>query len=471
MSTRPTTLADLTAAELTAGYRAGDFSPVEATEAALERVEERDGALNAFVLVDAEAALASARESAQRYQDGTPRGPGDGVPTSMKDVFLTKGWPTLRGSRLIPEDGPWEVDAPAVARLREAGAVLFGKTTTPEFAWKGTTDSPRYGATGSPYDPSTHAGGSSGGAAAAVGAGMGPWTVGTDAGGSVRIPAAFTGTFALKPTAGLVPMYPTPPYGTLAHAGPMTRTVTDAALLMDIITGYDPRDWCALPTPQTSFVERLGDGVAGLRIAFSRNLGYGTNEPEVERLVEQAVQVLAQAGAEVEEVDPPITDPIEDFHVLWFTAAAKVLEPYGQEALDIVDPALRRGIEEHRGDTVMQELAATALRQAMGAAMGEFHQNYDLLLTPTMPITSFTTERQSPEGWHSDLWTSWTPYTYPFNMTQQPAASVPCGLTEAGLPVGLQIVGRRHDDARVLRAARAYEVASGEQFTRPPQLG
>ncbi|NLS09190.1 amidase [Nesterenkonia sp. MY13] len=463
-----TDLAELTAVELLEGYSEGSFTPVDATEAALDRIEQRDGDLNAFVLVDRKVALSMAEESAKRWKNGETLGPGDGVPTSIKDLLLTKDWPTLRGSKLIEETGPWPDDAPAVARLRETGAVFLGKTTTPEFAWKGVTDCLRHGETTNPWNSSRHAGGSSGGAAAAVGSGMGPWSVGTDGGGSVRIPASFTGTVALKPTYGTVPLYPSSPFGTLAHGGPMTRTVKDTALLLDIIAGFDSRDWSALPTQTRSFTEGIEDGIEGLRIAYSPNLGFGKNDPEVQRLVDEAVKVLEDQGAIVEQVDPQISDPIEAFHVLWFTGAAKVLEAYGDNALENIDPGLRKGIEKYQDASALDYLSANAVRMDMGLIMGAFHEKYDLLVTPTMPITAFDCKRQVPEGWDGDIWTSWTPYTYPFNMTQQPAASVPCGVSKTdGLPVGLQFVGARTQDRLVLRGARAYEKASGEPFARP----
>ncbi|MEP9384799.1 amidase [Nocardioides sp. KR10-350] len=462
-----TGLAELTATELVAGYEAGEFTPVEATRAVLDAVAARDEAVNAFVLVDEERALASAAESAARWQRGEQRGRADGVPTSVKDIFYTVGWPTLRGTHLIDERGPWQVDAPAVARLREAGAVLFGKTTTPEFAWKGVTDSARFGSTGNPWDTAMTSGGSSGGSATAVGLGMGPWSIGSDGGGSVRIPASFTGTVTIKPTYGLIPWWPASPFGTLSHAGPMTRTVTDTAVLLDVMTRFDARDWAAMPTPTRSFLDGLEDGVSGLRVAYSPTLGYARNDPEVERLVRAAVDLLAEAGARVEEVDPGFADPVEAFHVLWFNGAARVLAGYPEEALGQVDPGLVEGIERWGHGSAADYLGATEVRMAMGETMGRFHETYDVLVTPTMPITAFERGRPAPDGWPSQLWTSWTPYTFPFNMTQQPAASVPCGLTEAGLPVGLQLVGARHRDALVLRAARAYERASGERFARP----
>ncbi|MGV0644693.1 amidase [Mycolicibacterium sp. XJ2546] len=461
-----------TAAELVQGYRSKAISPVEATRDALAAIESHDAAVNAFVLVDAEGALAAAKASEARWHGGEPLGPGDGVPTSIKDALWTRGWPTLRGSWLIDAAGPWDEDAPSVARLRETGAVLLGKTTTPEYSWKGVTDSPRYGATGNPWDPTKTAGGSSGGSAAAVALGMGVWSVGTDAGGSVRIPAAFTGTVALKPTYGLIPAYPPSPFGTLAHPGPMTRTVSDTAALMDVITGFDARDWAAMPTPAESFLVGLDDGVASLRVAFSPNLGFVRNDPEVDAAVRAAVSVLADAGARVEEVDPGFADPLDAFQVLWFSGEAKVLQGYG--ALDDtwaqrVDPGLRRTAAIGAKFSASEYLDAMAVRMRLGELMGRFHQSYDVLVTPTLPLPAFTTGADVPDGWPSPDWASWTPYTYPFNMTQQPALSVPCGFTSAGLPVGLQIVGRRHADALVLRVGRAYEAAT-DWHRRTPEL-
>jgi aspartyl-tRNA(Asn)/glutamyl-tRNA(Gln) amidotransferase subunit A len=448
------------AVELVDGYRRKTLSPVEVTQAALDAIEAHDHRVNAFVLVDPEGALAAAKQSEARWNSGEPLGPGDGVPTSIKDALWTRGWPTLRGSALIDAAGPWEEDAPSVARLRETGAVLLGKTTTPEYSWKGVTDSVRHGATGNPWDPTKTSGGSSGGSATAVGLGMGPWSVGTDGGGSVRIPAAFTGTVALKPTYGLIPLYPPSPFGTLSHAGPMTRSVRDAAALLDVLGGFDARDWSAMPTPTASFLHGLDAGVAGLRVGFSPDLGFVRNDPDVTAAVRAAVDVLAGLGAEVDEIDPGFADPVEAFHVLWFSGEAKVLEPYGDSIDERVDAGLRRTAAIGATYSASDYLDATAVRMQLGSQMGRFHQNYDVLVTPTLPLAAFPVGRDVPDGWHSPDWTSWTPYTYPFNLTQQPALSVPCGFTSAGLPVGLQIVGARHADALVLRVGRAYESAT-----------
>ncbi|MCI2417225.1 amidase [Saccharopolyspora sp. K220] len=463
-----TTAADLTATELLASYAAGELSPVEATEAALRRIDDADAAVNAYCLVDADRALEQARASEQRWQRGEPAGRLDGVPTSIKDIFLTRHWPTLRGSRTTDPHQQWTVDAPAVARLREHNAVFVGKTTTPELAWKGVTDSPLHGITRNPWDPSRTSGGSSGGAAAAVALGMAPLAIGTDGGGSVRIPAAFCGIVALKATYGRVPHYPASPYGTLAHAGPMTTTVTETALILDVLSEPDSRDWSALEPPSASFLDGLDTGVRGLRIAVSVDLGFDTSvDPEVSRAVTAAAQVFEELGAIVEHVDPGISDPIEDFHVLWFAGAAKSVEHLTAEQREQLDPGLHEICRQGLTYSAQDYLEATNTRMLLGQRMGAFHQTYDLLLTPTVPIPAFEAGREVPSGSANPRWTSWTPFTYPFNMTQQPAASVPCGHTTDGLPIGLQIIGPRHADAKVLRAARAYEQAHPWHRPRP----
>lgn len=460
--------ADLTAAELLAAYRSGELSPVEATQAVLDRIARLDSAVNAFCLVDADGALAAARASEERWRRGEQQGRIDGVPVSVKDLFFTSGHPTLRGSYSIDPAGPWDVDAPAVARVRAHGGVIVGKTTTPELGWKGVTDSPLTGATGNPWDPSRTSGGSSGGSAAAVALGMGPLSLGTDGGGSVRIPAAFTGTTTIKPTYGRAPLYPASPFGTLAHAGPMTRTAADAALLLDVMSEPDPRDPWAL-APASSTLDRLGDTMAGLRIAVSPALGYAQVDPGVAAAFEAAVEVLASLGARVEEADPGFADPISAFETLWFAGAAKSIEHLDAGQRARMDPGLVAVAEQGARAGALDYLGAMAVRNELGILMGEFHSRYDLLLTPTLPIPAFDRGVEVPAGWPRERWTTWTPFTYPFNMTQQPAASVPCGFAD-GLPVGLQIVGARHADGAVLAAAHAYQQVTDWHLRRPPML-
>jgi aspartyl-tRNA(Asn)/glutamyl-tRNA(Gln) amidotransferase subunit A len=465
--------ADLTATELLAAYRAGDLSPVEACDAVLDRIAEVNPVLNAYHLVAADSARELAAESAARWAKGEPVGLLDGVPVSIKDVLFTEGWPTLRGSRAIDADQPWPEDSPAVARLREHGAVPVGKTTTPELAWKAVTDSPLTGVTRNPWDPALTPGGSSGGAAAAVAAGMAPIALGTDGGGSVRIPAAFTGTVTLKPTYGLVPHYPASAFGTLSHTGPITRTVADAALMLDVITGPDPRDWSALPSPARPFT---GDttGPAGLRVAYSPTLGFASAasvlHPEVADAVARAAALFESLGARVEAVDPPISDPVAEFHVLWFAGAATSVAGLPADRHAGLDPGLAEIAAAGARMSAVDYLTATNRRITLGQAMGRFHRDYDLLLTPTVPIPAFEAGREVPADWPAPRWTSWTPFTYPFNMTQQPAASVPCGFTSTGLPIGLQIVGARHADALVLAACRAFEQAQPWWRRRPALL-
>jgi aspartyl-tRNA(Asn)/glutamyl-tRNA(Gln) amidotransferase subunit A len=452
-------LALLTATALVEGYREGSLSPVAATEAALARIDAHNPGLNAFNLVDREGALAAAAESEKRWGLGVPRGRLDGVPTSVKDIVLAAGWPTLRGSLAVDPDQDWSEDSPAVARLREHGAVLLGRTTTPEFGWKGVTDSPLTGITRNPWDLSKTPGGSSGGAAAAVATGMGALAIGTDGGGSIRIPAGFTGIVGHKATFGRVPAYPPSPFGSLSHVGPMTRSVADAALMLTVLAEGDPRDGLALRPDGTDYTSGLDHGVEGLRIAFSPTLGGFRVEPAVAGLVAAAARRFADLGATVEEADPDIPDCGPIFMTHWFAAAADLLGSLSEAQRAKLDPGLLEVAAIGAEYGLLDYLSAARQRMAVASTMGCFHQDYDLLLTPTLPLTAFEAGRDFPFDGDGKAWVGWTPFTYPFNLTGQPAISVPCGLAPDGLPVGLQIVGARYADSLVLRAAYAFEQA------------
>jgi aspartyl-tRNA(Asn)/glutamyl-tRNA(Gln) amidotransferase subunit A len=445
-------LCSLTAIELLHLYRTRKASPVEATRAALDRIAKLNPVLNAFCLVDEKAALASARASEARWKKGEPVGLVDGVPTSIKDLLLTRGWPTLRGSKTIDAKGPWNDDAPATARLREHGAVLLGKTTTPEFGWKGVTDSPLTGITRNPWNPEKTPGGSSGGAAVAVATGMGAAAVGTDGGGSIRIPASFTGVFGIKPSFGRVPAWPLSPFGTVAHVGPMTREVTDAALMLNVLALPDARDWHSLPYEPRDYRAGIDAGVQDLRIAYSSNLGYAEVDAEVAALVREAVGVFGELGARVEEKHPGFENAGPVFQAHWFAGAAALIRAVKDKKL--VDPGLLEVAEQGSKITLAQFQDAQAKRGALGVHMNLFHREHDLLVTPTLAVPAFDVGQESPI---KGRWTDWTPFSYPFNLTGQPAASIPCGFTKGGLPVGLHIVGPRFADALVLRAARAFE--------------
>ena len=450
-------LCALSATDLVRAYSKKQLSPVEVARAVLKRIEKLNSLLNAFCLVDERQAVASARQSEQRWVKGAPQGLLDGVPVSIKDLLLTRGWPTLRGSKTIDPKGPWNDDAPVVARLREHGAVLLGKTTTPEFGWKGVTDSPLTGITRNPWNPKMTPGGSSGGGAAALAAGMGPLAVGTDGGGSIRIPCAFTGLFGLKPSFGRVPAWPLSPMGTVAHVGPMTRTVTDAALMLNVLSLPDARDWHALPYDARDYRVGLDEGVKGLRIAYSADLGYAKVDPEIASIVKKAVTKFKDLGAHVENKDPGFEDCGPLFAAHWFPGAAFVVRNTPAHKRASMDKGLLQTARLGERVTTAQYMDAVQRRGALGLQMNRFHESWDLLVTPTLPLAAFEAGQDVSNVLKEKRWTDWTPFSYPFNLTQQPAATIPCGLTRKGLPVGLHIVGPRYADALVLRAARAFE--------------
>ncbi|PUE46495.1 amidase [Limnohabitans sp. 2KL-1] len=462
MTDHTTDLTQAPAHELLALYRSGQASPVDVTKAVLQRIVRVNPQINAFCLVDEQAALASARASESRWQahrqQGSPVGALDGVPTSIKDLILTQGWPTLRGSRTIDPNQAWEVDAPATARLREAGAVLLGKTTTPEFGCKGETNSPATGITRNPWNLNRTPGGSSGGTAAAVAAGLGPLSVGTDGAGSVRIPAAFCGNVGLKPSFGRVPAYPLSPFGSVAHLGPHTMSVRDAALMTNVLKQPDARDWTSLPPDATDYTVGLEDGVRGLRIAYSPTLGYARNvHPEIAESVATAVKQLETLGAHVEQVDPGFEDPLEITTGLWFLGAYTVWSGLTAEQQALADPDFRAEAAMGAQMSALQVQQLNQRRGVLGSHMRQFMRRYDLLVTPAVAIPAFEARSAGAVPMNPESMLGWTPFSYPFNLTQQPAISVPCGLTRGGLPMGLQIVGPMFGDALVLRAARAYE--------------
>ena len=462
----PANLADAPAHLLARLFASGDASPVEACRAVLARIERFNPEFKAFVRVDAEGALGAARASEARWRDKSALGPLDGVPVSIKDLILTKGLPTLRGSFTINEDQPWDVDAPVAARLREAGAVLLGKTATPEFGCKGETNSPRSGFTRNPWNPARTPGGSSGGAAAAVALGMGPIAVGTDGAGSVRIPAAFCGNFGLKPSFGRVPAYPLSPMGTVAHLGPHTMDVRDAALAMNVMKRPDAHDWTSLPPNDDDYTAVLGQGFTGLRIAWSPRLGYAQVHPEVAASVRAAVQSLQDAGARVEEVDPGFEDPLEIITGLWFAGAWMVWNTLTPEQQARTDPDFRAQAEQGRQVSALQLQQLHVRRGALGSQMRQFMERYDLLVTPSVAVPAFDIRPPGSVPMSPEAMLAWTPFSYPFNLTQQPACTVPCGLTGDGLPIGIQFVGPMFRDDLVVRAAAAYEAI--RPIPRPP---
>ena len=447
----------LTALDLVRHYRARDLSPVEVADAVLARLEEVDGNLNAFCHRDDEAFRTAAVASEERWARGVPLGPLDGVPTSVKEVLRIRGWPTRMGSKAVDARQPWTEDAPAVARLRESGALFIGMTTTPEMGWKGVTDSPLHGQTRNPWNLRMTPGGSSGGAAAAVACGVGPLALGTDGGGSVRIPASFCGIVGFKPTFGRVAAWPPGLYGTLSHVGPMARTVRDAALLLDVIGKPDSRDPLSLADDGVDHLGETQRDVTGLRVAYSRDLGHVRVTPAVGEVVDQAVRGLGDLGMEIEEIEFDVPKPEEAFRTLWYAAAAAAIRTQSRHRRRFLDYGLTKVAAEGEAIRAVDLVEAERARMRYSADVGALLERFDLLVTPTLPIAAFEVGLEVPSGWPHERWYTWTPFTWPFNLTGQPALSVPCGFTAEGLPVGLQIVARRQADALALRTGAAYQ--------------
>jgi aspartyl-tRNA(Asn)/glutamyl-tRNA(Gln) amidotransferase subunit A len=465
-------IAFLPVAELLTRYRSKDLSPTELLRVVLDRIDRHNAVVNAYCYVDAEGARQSATASEARWMAGAPKGLLDGVPVGIKDNLLVAGMPARFGSRLTSSE-PSPHDAPAVARLREQGAIVIGKTNMPEFGWKAVTDSPLTGATRNPWDTRKTPGGSSGGAVAAAVLGMGHLQLGTDGGGSIRIPASFAGCYGIKPTRARVPAWPASPVGTLAHVGPLTRCVADAALALTVMAAPDPRDVHAWMSPAPDFRTGLEEGLAGVRVAYSPRLGYAKRvEPEVEAAVAAAARVFEELGAHVDAADPDLDgDPVDSWNTLWWSSAATLLRSYGEKAWDQADPGFVAAAAQGRKITAVDHIRAQLERAQLHGAVAPFFQRYDLLLTPTMPLAAFEVGHLMPlSGDWGGAWTDWSPFTYPFNLTMQPAASIPCAMTRDGLPIGLQIIGAIGADALVLRASRAFEAARPYDALNEPRI-
>jgi aspartyl-tRNA(Asn)/glutamyl-tRNA(Gln) amidotransferase subunit A len=461
-------LAFTSATELAGLIRARKLSPVELTRAVLERIERLNPTLNAFCTVTADAALAAARRAEQAVMSGDPLGPIHGVPFSVKDLALTKGVPTKFGSHIFA-NRIGEVDAPYVRRLHEAGGVMIGKTTSPEFGWKALGDSPLTGITRNPWNTNVTTGGSSAGAGAAAAAWLGPLHQGSDGAGSIRIPSGFCGIVGVKANYGRVPLWPVSNNDYATHAGPMTRTVADAALMLGVMAGPDPMDATALDAPPPDYLGLLDRGVKGLTIAFSPDLGGLRVDPEVASVVAAAARAFESLGGSVEEVKPGFADSHDMIRLMW---GAHYIGNYGQyldEWRARMDPGLVACMDEAKRWSAQDYVAMRGRRIGYWDSVRPLFERYDLLLTPTTSVTAFEVGRLNPAGWpqHAWDWFPWASFSYPFNFTGQPAVTVPAGFTPAGLPVGLQIVGRRLAEVTVLQAAAAFERARPWAERRP----
>jgi aspartyl-tRNA(Asn)/glutamyl-tRNA(Gln) amidotransferase subunit A len=465
-------IAYLSLRELVARYERRELSPREALAASLARIDAFETRVNAFSFIDHEGAEAAAAESEARWMRGEPLGPLDGVPATVKDIMYVRDWITTYGSRVLALAGPATEDSPPVARLREAGAVLLGMTNTPEIGWKGHTDSPAHGITRNPWNLERTPGGSSGGAAVAAALGIAPLNIGTDGGGSIRIPASFSGLFGFKATSGRVPAWPASAFGSMAHTGPITRSVGDGALMLNALARPDSRDWQALAPDGVDYEAAMDGGITGLRVAFSPTLGYLKVDDDVAALVRKASEAFEDLGATVEEIDPGFPDPRRAREILWWAGAAYRTKHLTAEQRALLDPGLREVVEEKAPAlTLTDYMDAMRERAELGTHMRRFHDRYDLLLTPATPFAAYLADHGGVDEATKQRWTDRPSFTFPFNMTGQPAASIPCGFTPTGLPAGLQIVGRLHDDVTVVRAARAWEQINPPTMPNEPMTG
>ena len=448
-----------TAIELLEAYRNRSISPVDVVDASLRQIERLDPGLNAFYEVHADNARRAAKESEARWQAGRPLGLLDGVPTSTKDALLTKGSPTYRGSAANDAElKTWDIDAPCVARLKEHGAIILGRTTMPDFGMLASGASSKHGVTRNPWDLTRTPGGSSAGAAASIAAGINPLAVGTDIVGSIRLPASFCALFGHKPSQGRVPYYY--PSSPSMVAGPMARTVADAALLLNVISQPDARDFTALPYEPVDYVAALEGDVSGARLGLLLNIGLGPEpDPEVLALVEQAASRFTKLGCKVESLGTPFRPgderPVEDFYRVRCYTEFQQYAPDRPPQAPVFERLTARAAAMDAATLYRSYLTILQLRERTLQMMDGF----DFLLLPTVPVPPFAAELPGLD--QDRIFAPWV-NTFLFNLTEQPAASIGCGFTAAGLPVGLQIVGRRFDDVGVMRMARVFERAQGE---------
>ena len=459
----------LPATELARMMRGKQVSPVEIMRATIARAERLNPHLNAICTATYDTALDAARGAEAMIMRGAALPALHGIPVTIKDLALTRGVRTMAGSFVFRERIP-EMDHLHVARLSAAGAISLGKTTTSEFGWSGVSRSPLTGITHNPWKHGMNAGASSAGAGACAAAGIGPLHQGSDGAGSIRMPAGFCGVFGFKPSHGRVPYWPQPANGYISHVGPITRTVADAALMLHAMAGPDDRDLTSLETAPEDYAARLDEGIAGLRVAFSPDLGYLQVDDTVAQRVRTAALTFEQLGCAVEEMTPGWSDPIEMEHCIFATHMAAMYGDYLEKWEDKMDPGLVAIIRHGMRYSGAEYCKAAAQRILFYDKVRALFERYDLLLTPTLSVAAFPAKRLIPEHWeaHPWDWLRWAGFSYPFNLSWLPAATCPCGFTPDGLPVGLQIVAGRHRDLRVLQAARAFEQVQPWAQHRPP---
>lgn len=455
------TLADATAVELTELYSKAAASPVEVLDAVLERIEHFNPIVNAFCFLDREGARQQAVNSGKRWRRGETRSAADGVPATIKDLHAVHGWPLGRGTKTAVALKQASEDAPIVARLREAGVVLVGATTTPEFGWIGITVSPATGITRNPHDTRLSSGGSSGGAAVAASLGCGVLHTGSDALGSIRIPAAFCGVAGLKPTYGRVPSHPSSVMGSLSHTGPITRTIDDTALMLDIVAQRDRREWSPPPCDAAPCRPSINAGVKGLKVGLCQMVDGVSPTPEIEGALVEAADVLRRGGAEIQPLTLDLSAAALAVKMFWKVGCAVLVESVPEREWRLLDPGLLTAAQAGRSISAIELRKAEFSRDSLTIALSEIMSGLDLLLLPTLPLRPFDAISDVPDTGQFASWLDWNCSCFAFNLTQNPALSVPLGTDRSGLPLAVQLVGHRYRDDLVLRAGRQIEIASG----------
>ena len=455
----------LSAVDLLSMYKTKETNPLEASLDIIKQLENKNSQFNAFVCFDKEKILQQAKLSSERWSSGKVKGILDGVPISIKDLLVTKDYPTRRGSFIESLPITSDKDAPVVKKILEQGGIVLGKTTTPEFGHKGTTQSKRYGATLNPWNTKLNSGGSSGGSASAVAAGMGPLSIGTDGGGSVRIPCSFCGLFGHKPTFGKVPAYPISPFGTVANIGPITRTVADGGLLMNVIAKPDKDDWYSLPYDKEIYSEFDLNEVKNLKIGVFKYWGMKnffnqiSLEDSVEVVYENILKKLKQEGLQLtfdSKINWP-NNPADTFKTMWYVGAANLSKKIDDEEFSKIDENFLQFIDEGNKYSVFDFLAAEAKRAENATYLSYLFEKFDVLIGPTMPVLPLEYDDVIPKNYESKDLFSWTPFTYPFNLTKHPSSTINCGFSSSGLPVGIQVVAPHYEDKRCFQVSAYLE--------------
>ncbi len=451
---------ELSALELSSFFKSRTTSPLEVSKIILKRIRDSHENLNAFCFLNEDDVLSQAKRSESRWIKNKPKSLIDGVPVSIKDLIHVEGWPTFHGSKAVDINQKWDIDAPSVTNLRNSGAIILGKTNTPEFGHKGVTENLLNGITSNPWNTKMNAGGSSGGAGSALASGLGPLAIGTDGGGSCRKPANYCGVIGMKPSQGRVASWPSSYLWPLSSAGPMARCVSDTAYLLDIISQNDIRDPETFNTNLNTF-SQIDNTVQGLKIAFSLSLAESQPRTEVCDIIENNLNIFRKIGVRLVNICPQIKNPMKTYRVLLDSAWIYIAHQFNEQQKENFDPTFAAAVERGKKLTALDLRIAFGERKKFMRVFSEFFSKYDLLILPTNPTTAYPHGTREPIPENNDNWNTTVCFTAPFNITGNPAISIPCGFSKSGLPVGLQIIGNYGCDNTVLNLARAFEKETG----------